>query len=105
MPRRGRSEGYREKRGDLFPVTLLGYRAEILIGKSVIRGTLVDETARTLTVRTDGGELRRLPKDQIVSLSLQVKEGVWLRTEGRKLLGMPAERLKRSMRYGWTRPG
>lgn len=104
MPRRGKSGRGRAGRRALFPVTLLGYRVELSTGSSLIRGTLVDETARTVTVRTEEGELRRLPKDQIVTLSLQVREGVWLKTEGRKLLGMPAERLKRSMRYGWSRP-
>lgn len=104
MPRRGRSRRDRAGRSEIFPVTLLGYRAEVSVGRSVFRGTLVDETARTVTVRTEDGELRRLPKDQIVRLSLLVREGVWLRTEGRRILGMPAERLKRLMRYGWTRP-
>jgi len=52
---------------------------ELNTGRSVIRGTLVDETARTIVIRTDDGSL------------------------GRKLIGLPAERLKRAMRYGWTR--
>ena len=72
-------------------------------GRSVIKGTLVDETAKTLTVRTDDGSLRRLPKDQLIEVVVEVSRGVRLRTEGRKLIGLPAERLKRAMRYGWSR--
>ena len=76
---------------------------ELNTGRSVIRGSLIDETAKTLTVRTDDGSLRRLPKDQLVEVFVEVSRGVRLKTEGRKLVGLPAERLKRAMRYGWTR--
>ena len=76
---------------------------ELNTGRSVIRGSLIDETAKTLTVRTDDGSLRRLPKDQLVEVFVEVSRGVLLKTEGRKLIGLPAERLKRAMRYGWTR--
>jgi RNase P/RNase MRP subunit p29 len=76
---------------------------ELNTGGSVIKGTVVDETARTLVVRTDDGSLRRLPKDQLIEVVVEVSRGVRLRTEGRKLIGLPAERLKRAMRYGWTR--
>jgi RNase P/RNase MRP subunit p29 len=76
---------------------------ELNTGRSVIKGTLVDETAKTLTVRTDEGSLRRLPKDQLIEVVVEVSRGVRLRTEGRKLIGLPAERLKRAMRYGWSR--
>jgi RNase P/RNase MRP subunit p29 len=82
---------------------LLGYRVELNTGRSVIRGTLVDETARTLVVRTDDGSLRRLPKDQLVEVVVEVSRGLRFKTEGRKLVGLPAERLKRSMQYGWVR--
>jgi RNase P/RNase MRP subunit p29 len=76
---------------------------ELNTGRSVIKGTLVDETARTIVVRTGDGSLRRLPKDQLIEVVVEVSRGVRLRTEGRKLIGLPAERLKRAMRYGWTR--
>jgi RNase P/RNase MRP subunit p29 len=76
---------------------------ELNTGRSVIKGTLVDETARTIVVRTGDGSLRRLPKDQLIEVVVEVGRGVRLRTEGRKLIGLPAERLKRAMRYGWTR--
>jgi len=95
--RRGREQGIHP------PVTLLGYKVELNTGRSVIKGTLVDETAKTLTVRTGDGSLRRLPKDQLVEVVVEVSRGVRLRTEGRKLIGLPAERLKRAMRYGWSR--
>jgi RNase P/RNase MRP subunit p29 len=95
--RRGRERGIHP------PVTLLGYKAELNTGRSVIKGTLVDETAKTLTVRTGDGSLRRLPKDQLIEVVVKVSKGVRLKTEGRKLIGLPAERLKRAMRYGWSR--
>ena len=76
---------------------------ELNTGRSVIKGTLVDETAKTLTVRTDDGSLRRLPKDQLIEVVVEVSRGVRLKTEGIKLIGLPAERLKRAMRYGWSR--
>ena len=76
---------------------------ELNTGRSVIKGTLVDETARTIVVRTGDGSLRRLPKDQLIKVFVEVSRGVLLKTEGRKLIGLPAERLKRAMRYGWTR--
>jgi RNase P/RNase MRP subunit p29 len=76
---------------------------ELNTGRSVIRGTVVDETARTIVVRTGDGSLRRLPKDQLIEVVVEVSRGVRLRTEGRKLIGLPAERLKRAIRYGWTR--
>jgi RNase P/RNase MRP subunit p29 len=97
---RRRREG---ERGIHPPVTLLGYKVELNTGRSVIKGTLVDETARTIVVRTGDGSLRRLPKDQLIEVVVEVSRGVRLRTEGRKLIGLPAERLKRAMRYGWTR--
>jgi RNase P/RNase MRP subunit p29 len=95
--RRGREGGIHP------PVTLLGYKVELNTGRSVIKGTLVDETARTIVVRTGDGSLRRLPKDQLIEVVVEVSRGVRLRTEGRKLIGLPAERLKRAMRYGWSR--
>jgi RNase P/RNase MRP subunit p29 len=76
---------------------------ELNTGRSVIKGTLVDETARTIVVRTGDGSLRRLPKDQLIEVVMEVSRGVRLKTEGRKLIGLPAERLKRAMRYGWSR--
>lgn len=76
---------------------------ELNAGRSVIKGTLVDETARTIVVRTGDGSLRRLPKDQLIEVVVEVSRGVRLKTEGRKLIGLPAERLKRAMRYGWSR--
>jgi RNase P/RNase MRP subunit p29 len=76
---------------------------ELNTGRSVIKGTLVDETARTIVVRTGDGSLRRLPKDQLIEVVVEVSRGVRLKTEGRKLIGLPAERLKRAMRYGWSR--
>ncbi len=100
-------QGRRKRRGrerDIhLPVTLLGYTVELNTGRSVIRGTLVDETARTIVVRTGDGSLRRLPKNQLIEVVVEVSRGVRLRTEGRKLIGLPAERLKRAMRYGWSR--
>jgi RNase P/RNase MRP subunit p29 len=98
----GRRRRERE-RGIHPPVTLLGYKVELNTGRSVIKGTLVDETARTIVVRTGDGSLRRLPKDQLIEVVVEVSRGVRLRTEGRKLIGLPAERLKRAMRYGWSR--
>ncbi len=82
---------------------MLGYRAELKTGRSVIRGTLVDETERVLVVRADDGSLRRLPKEQLVEVVVEIRRGVLLKTDGRKLIGLPAERLKRAFRYGWTR--
>ena len=76
---------------------------ELNTGRSVIKGTLVDETARTIVVRTGDGSLRRLPKDQLIEVVVEVSRGVRLKTEGRKLIGLPAERLRRAMRYGWSR--
>lgn len=76
---------------------------ELNTGRSVIRGILVDETARTLVVRTEDGSLRRLPKDQLVEVVVEIDRGFRLKTEGRKLVGLPAERLKRAMQYGWVR--
>jgi RNase P/RNase MRP subunit p29 len=76
---------------------------ELNTGRSVIKGTLVDETARTIVVRTGDGSLLRLPKDQLIEVVVEVSRGVRLRTEGRRLIGLPAERLKRAMRYGWSR--
>ena len=102
MRQGGRRRGVREH-GITPPVTLLGYKVELNTGRSVIRGTLVDETARTIVVRTGDGSLRRLPKDQLIEVVVEVSRGVRLRTEGRKLIGLPAERLKRAMRYGWSR--
>ncbi len=69
----------------------------------MIVGRLVDETARTLVIRTDDGSLRRLPKDQLVEVVVEVGRGLRLRTEGRKIIGLPAERLKKALRYGWVR--
>ncbi len=69
----------------------------------MIVGRLVDETARTLVIRTDDGSLRRLPKDQLVEVVVEVGRGLRLRTEGRKIIGLPADRLKKALRYGWVR--
>ncbi|MDW8041479.1 MAG: hypothetical protein RMJ75_01570 [Nitrososphaerota archaeon] len=86
-----------------FPVTLLGYRAVALVRNRTVRGLIVDDSANLITLRTDDGSIRRVIKSECEKLVLELDNGTKFATTGSKLLGRPAERLKRQ-KHGWERP-
>ncbi|MEN3048226.1 MAG: ribonuclease P protein subunit [Candidatus Caldarchaeales archaeon] len=85
------------------PVTLLGYRAVAEEGGRSVEGVIVDESANLITLRTSDGRVVRLIKSNCERLVLELGDGTKISTVGRRLLGTPAERLKRQRR-GWERP-
>ncbi|MCS6788927.1 MAG: ribonuclease P protein subunit, partial [Aigarchaeota archaeon] len=85
------------------PVTLLGYRATAKVRGRTFEGVIVDESANLITLRTVDGNVVRLIKSNCEKLVLELGDGTRIRTEGRRLLGTPAERLKRQRR-GWEKP-
>ncbi|MCS7094539.1 MAG: ribonuclease P protein subunit [Thaumarchaeota archaeon] len=83
-------------------MTLLGYKAVAHIGDKVIEGLVVDESEKVVTIRTKDGSLERLIKTACERLVVELSDGTKVSTRGCRLLGMPAERLKK-YRRGWEK--
>jgi ribonuclease P protein subunit POP4 len=80
---------------------IIGLRAKVAESRNAcqvgIKGTILDETMRTVVLLTDEGERKKVLKSD-VKLLLHLPDGTLVLVDGRELVGRPEERLKKRIR-------
>jgi ribonuclease P protein subunit POP4 len=82
---------------------LIGLEAEVVDSKNPfqvgIKGIILDETLKTITIGFPGGRKRIVLKNQVV-LRVKLPDGLTVKVDGKYLVGRPEERLKKKI-YEW----
>ncbi len=65
-------------------------------------GNVIDETQKTLVIRTEKGEKIAVKRDCVFDITLP--DGTIVRVDGRMVYGRPEERIKRKLPKKWERP-
>ena len=80
---------------------LIGLQVEVLSSRNPshvgIRGTVIDETMKTLIIETEKG--RKIIEKKVATFLFKLPSGVKVKVEGKYLVGRPEDRLKRRLKY------